>query len=134
MLSCYSILLLGIGHWRKRVGVKICVWEEISFCTLFHGPWKEKGRGHIWMLNCPQKGLIPLFFYRGQFSLPRLPSVLEHQCPPRKLLSLSFPALFHLPREAHHALWCLALAAPSLGCLLSPEHKAPCPAGLLVSY
>lgn len=29
---------------------------------------------------------------------------------------------------------CLALAVPCLGCLLSPEHQLPWPAGLLVSF
>lgn len=37
-----------------------------------------QGRGYIWMLNCPEEGLIPLPLYRGRFSLLRLPSVLGH--------------------------------------------------------
>lgn len=66
-----------------------------------------QSRGHICMLNCPQEGLIPLPFYRGKFSLPRLPSVLEHmgllslQCPPCKLLSLR-----HLPCSVSFAQGC----------------------------
>lgn len=67
-----------------------------------------QSRGHIWMLNCLREGLTPLPFYRGRFSLLRLPSVLRHlnvlslQCPLSKLLPKIFPALFPLPRAAHH--------------------------------
>lgn len=100
-----------------------------------------QSREHIWMLNCLQEGLTPLQLYRGRFSLLRLPSVLGHmdllslQCPPCKFLSKTLPCSAAFAQDC---TWCpdgcLALAVPSLGCLLSPEHKVPWPAGLLVSF
>lgn len=35
LLSCYSILLLGICHRRKRIVTEACVRKEIHFCVLF---------------------------------------------------------------------------------------------------
>lgn len=106
--SCHCILLLGICHRRKRKVLEACVREETHFCVLFLWPRKSGGffqiaiqsREHIQMPNCPHKGLMHQLFYRGQFSLPRLPSGLEYVCflslwcTPYKLLSLSFCALF----------------------------------------
>lgn len=34
LLSCYSILLLGISHRRKRIVIETRVREEISFCAI----------------------------------------------------------------------------------------------------
>lgn len=76
LFSCHSILLFGISHRRKRIVIEACVREEIHFCVLFLW-FRERGgllqiaiqsREHIWMTNCPHKGLMHLLFYRGTFS------------------------------------------------------------------